>query len=29
MAVVEQRGLLPFFDLAYQGFAESLDDDIW
>jgi hypothetical protein len=28
IAVVEQRGL-PFFDLAYQGFAESLDDDIW
>ena len=29
IAVVEQRGLLPFFDLAYQGFAESLEDDIW
>lgn len=27
--VVEQRGLLPFFDLAYQGFAESLEEDIW
>ncbi|WP_343587372.1 amino acid aminotransferase [Herbaspirillum sp.] len=26
---VEQRGLLPFFDLAYQGFAESLDEDVW
>jgi aromatic-amino-acid transaminase len=29
IAVVEKRGLLPFFDLAYQGFAESLDEDIW
>ncbi|SFP54540.1 amino acid aminotransferase [Variovorax sp. 770b2] len=24
-----QRALLPFFDMAYQGFAESLDDDAW
>ncbi|WDZ97281.1 aspartate/tyrosine/aromatic aminotransferase [Herbaspirillum sp. WKF16] len=29
VGVLEQRGLLPFFDLAYQGFAESLDADIW
>ncbi|MBP0599783.1 aspartate/tyrosine/aromatic aminotransferase [Herbaspirillum sp. LeCh32-8] len=29
VSVIEQRGLLPFFDLAYQGFAESLDEDIW
>lgn len=27
--VIEKRGLLPFFDLAYQGFAESLEEDIW
>ncbi|MBV8625284.1 MAG: aspartate/tyrosine/aromatic aminotransferase [Herbaspirillum sp.] len=27
--VIEKRGLLPFFDLAYQGFAESLEADIW
>jgi len=29
VAVIEKRGLLPFFDLAYQGFAESLEADIW
>jgi aspartate/tyrosine/aromatic aminotransferase len=25
--VVADRGLLPFIDIAYQGFAEGLDDD--
>lgn len=27
LAVVKQRGLVPFLDLAYQGFSENLDDD--
>lgn len=27
--VIQKRGLLPFFDLAYQGFAEGLEEDIW
>jgi aromatic-amino-acid transaminase len=27
--VVQRRGLLPFFDLAYQGFAEGLEQDVW
>ncbi|QSI30089.1 aminotransferase class I/II-fold pyridoxal phosphate-dependent enzyme [Variovorax sp. RKNM96] len=26
---IAQRALLPFFDMAYQGFAEGLDDDAW
>jgi aspartate/tyrosine/aromatic aminotransferase len=25
--VMERRGLVPFIDMAYQGFAQSLDDD--
>jgi len=25
--VIEQRGLLPFVDMAYQGFAEDIDAD--
>jgi len=25
--VIVERGLVPFIDMAYQGFAESLDDD--
>lgn len=25
--VIEERGLLPFVDMAYQGFASSLNDD--
>lgn len=29
VGAIEARGLLPFFDLAYQGFAEGLDADIW
>ncbi|MBY0269239.1 MAG: aspartate/tyrosine/aromatic aminotransferase [Burkholderiales bacterium] len=27
LAAVKQRGLVPFLDLAYQGFSENLDDD--
>ncbi|WIY83158.1 amino acid aminotransferase [Propionimicrobium sp. PCR01-08-3] len=27
--VVEQRGLVPFLDMAYQGFSEGLDSDAW
>ncbi|MFL9926848.1 aspartate/tyrosine/aromatic aminotransferase [Herbaspirillum lusitanum] len=27
--VLERRALLPFFDLAYQGFAASLEQDVW
>jgi aromatic-amino-acid transaminase len=27
--VLQRRRLLPFFDLAYQGFAASLDEDVW
>src|SRR5262245_27869359 len=27
LAVVQSRGLVPFLDLAYQGFAESLEAD--
>jgi aromatic-amino-acid transaminase len=26
---IAQRALLPFFDMAYQGFAEGLDNDAW
>jgi aspartate aminotransferase len=26
--LLESRGLIPFLDLAYQGFAESLDGDV-
>jgi len=26
-AVVNERGLVPFLDMAYQGFADSLDQD--
>ena len=25
--VVQERGLLPFFDIAYQGFGEGIDED--
>jgi aspartate aminotransferase len=28
-ALCERRGLVPFVDLAYQGLAESLDDDAY
>lgn len=27
--VIAQRGLLPFFDMAYQGFAHGVDEDAW
>jgi aromatic-amino-acid transaminase len=27
MGVVRERGLFPFFDLAYQGFADGIDAD--
>jgi aromatic-amino-acid transaminase len=27
LAIVQRRGLIPFLDLAYQGFAEGLDKD--
>lgn len=28
LAIVEERDLLPFFDLAYQGLGEGLDEDV-
>src|SRR5436305_14875450 len=27
LAIVQRRGLVPFLDLAYQGFADGLDND--
>jgi aromatic-amino-acid transaminase len=27
LAIVQRRGLIPFLDLAYQGFGEGLDSD--
>jgi len=27
--VVERRGLVPFFDIAYQGLGDDLDADAW
>lgn len=27
--VVQRRGLLPFFDMAYQGFAHGVEADAW
>ena len=27
LAIVQRRGLIPFLDLAYQGFADGLDKD--
>lgn len=27
--VVERNGLVPFFDLAYMGFGQSLEEDRW
>jgi aromatic-amino-acid transaminase len=29
LAVVQSRGLVPFLDLAYQGFAEGIDADAY
>ena len=26
---IGERGLLPFFDMAYQGFAQGVDEDAW
>ncbi|AOJ82867.1 MULTISPECIES: amino acid aminotransferase [Burkholderia] len=28
-ALCGRRGLIPFLDIAYQGFGDSLDDDAW
>src|SRR5262249_58948907 len=27
LAIVQRRGLIPFLDLAYQGFGDGLDSD--
>ena len=27
--VIVERGLIPFVDMAYQGFGDGLDDDAW
>jgi aromatic-amino-acid transaminase len=29
LAVVQARGLVPFLDLAYQGFGDGIDDDAY
>lgn len=29
LEVISWRRLIPFFDLAYQGLADDLDDDVW
>jgi aromatic-amino-acid transaminase len=29
LSVIVHRGLLPFFDFAYQGFAQGPDEDAW
>lgn len=29
IALLKERNLLPFFDIAYQGFGDSLDDDAY
>jgi aromatic-amino-acid transaminase len=29
LAIVQRRGLIPFLDLAYQGFADGLDQDAY
>ena len=29
LQIVQARGLIPFLDLAYQGFAEGLDEDAY
>lgn len=29
IAVVKERGLIPFADIAYQGFGEGLREDAW
>lgn len=29
LQVVRDRGLLPLFDMAYQGFGDGIDEDAW
>src|SRR5204862_7579919 len=29
LGIVQKRGLVPFLDLAYQGFADGLDEDAY
>src|SRR3954470_24017996 len=29
LAIVQRRGLIPFLDLAYQGFGDGLDEDAY
>ncbi|WP_321814162.1 MULTISPECIES: amino acid aminotransferase [unclassified Paraburkholderia] len=29
IACMQARGLIPFIDMAYQGFGDGLDDDAW
>src|SRR5919206_976527 len=29
LTIVQRRGLIPFLDLAYQGFADGLDEDAY
>jgi len=29
IALIHQRGLIVFFDMAYQGFGDGLDEDAW
>lgn len=29
LEVVQRKGLLPLFDMAYQGFGDGLDEDAW
>jgi len=29
IALINQRGLIVFFDMAYQGFGEGIEDDAW
>ena len=29
LAIIQRRGLIPFLDLAYQGFADGLDEDAY
>ncbi|MBF6029765.1 aspartate/tyrosine/aromatic aminotransferase [Pseudomonas sp. P115] len=29
LEVVKRKGLLPLFDMAYQGFGEGLEEDTW
>lgn len=29
IGVITSRGLLPFIDIAYQGFADGIEEDVW